>query len=365
MSLNRRGGIPRYGWYLGHALAERTRVGALVCSEPIEEMEWEVTRNLDCYGLSTYEGVVGAVRSMVSWETRQHIVEFLGRAEPDVIYHANVHPLSPLVNWLAPDVPIVVTVHDPWLVSVKRNFRMAPLQWLAVRQATAVVVLSEAAKNELMKRGFGERDVHVSQLGPFFPKYGNRPVLGAGEGGDGGVNEGAVLFFGQVRPYKGLGVLLRAFESIEAEYPRARLLVVCSGSLRGYGSLLSRLRNVEVHRGWVRYEEIAMWLRRATCVVLPYVGASQSGVAPMAMAEGVPVVASDVGGLSEQVKDGSTGYVVPPGDEGALAEACLKVLKSPEEARRLGQEGRRYATTALNWRVLAGSLVRFLEDVAG
>jgi glycosyltransferase involved in cell wall biosynthesis len=73
--------------------------------------------------------------------------------------------------------------------------------------------------------------------------------------------------------------------------------------------------------------------------VLPYIEASQSGVIPMAYTYGKPVIATTVGGLPESVVDGCTGYLVPPRDERALAEAILELLNDPSTRHRMGVNG--------------------------
>jgi glycosyltransferase involved in cell wall biosynthesis len=71
-------------------------------------------------------------------------------------------------------------------------------------------------------------------------------------------------------------------------------------------------------------EEVGVCFAAADLVVLPYVRATQSGVVPIAVAHAKPVAVTAVGGLREQVLDGRTGYLVPPGDPGALAEAIQR-----------------------------------------
>lgn len=149
-----------------------------------------------------------------------------------------------------------------------------------------------------------------------------------------------VLFFGTIRPYKGLEYLIEAFDALSpAEVERLRLTVV-GETWEGWTRPLeliaaSRYRDrIELVNRYVTDDEVARHFAAADAVVLPYVRSSASGPLHIAMAHGLPVVLCDVGGL----RDGAAGYEgvrwVPPRDAGALADA-LRALPD--------QRGRRYS----------------------
>jgi glycosyltransferase involved in cell wall biosynthesis len=146
-----------------------------------------------------------------------------------------------------------------------------------------------------------------------------------------GVPEDAALFLftGILRPYKGWDVLLAAFGRVKAKEPRA--LLVFAGEPWGAARTLERSRPPDGVRLELRYlseEERALWLAASSAVVCPYRAASGSGVAADAFAHARPVIGSGVPGLSDVVEDGVNGLLVPPGDEGALAEAMLRFLSA-------------------------------------
>jgi len=137
-----------------------------------------------------------------------------------------------------------------------------------------------------------------------------------------------VLFLGFVRAYKGVDVLLKALEYL----PRRSVRVTISSEFwdptaAEVGEIVAGLRDpqsVSVRDGYVPDEAMGALLATHHVVVLPYREATQSGLVPLAHAAGRPVVASAVGGLAEQVRDGVDGVLVEPGDPRALAHALLK-----------------------------------------
>ena len=153
---------------------------------------------------------------------------------------------------------------------------------------------------------------------------------------DGGAVDGAavdtvttVLFFGTIRPYKGLEHLVEAFSSLAPEQAAKLRLLIVGETWEGWDHPLhlveaSPYRDlITVVNRYVPDSEVSSFFDRSDAVVLPYLRSSASGPLHIAMSYGRPIVLSDVGGL----RDGAAGYDgitwVPPGDVHALAEALV------------------------------------------
>ncbi len=181
-----------------------------------------------------------------------------------------------------------------------------------------------------------------------------------------------ILFFGLIKRYKGLEYLVEAFGRIEERVPDAVLAIVGNvfrGDPVGYAGY-SRLMEEVSHRpnvlrvpGYVPVGKVGLYFSAADLVVLPYTGASQSGVLLGAFAAGRPVVVTDTGGLPEIVKNGRTGFVVPPRDPEALAGAIVAVLENPEMAETMGQDAARLADTLYSWDRIAARTVELYGSV--
>lgn len=180
---------------------------------------------------------------------------------------------------------------------------------------------------------------------------------------------GTVLYVGRLdrtSAWKGVEVLIRSFDRVVAARPDARLRIVGSGDalpdhralagslgLGGVVSFSGRLRGVALREAYTR----------ARVLVLPSLTASESfGMTLVeAMASGRPVIGSAVGGIPEVVSDGVTGVLVRPGDEVALASACVRLLGDDALCRRMGTAGRRSAETRYAWPQRLDEYVRILR----
>ncbi len=156
-----------------------------------------------------------------------------------------------------------------------------------------------------------------------------------------------VLYFGVVRHYKGVDVLVEAMRAVEG----AELWVVG----RPLGISMERLRRL-APRGRVRFveryvsdAELPAYFRRADLLALPHRSVDVSGVLFAGLAFGTPMVLSDVGGFRELVDEHGFGRLVTPGDPDALAGALAELLAHPEERRRLSDRALAAAAGPLSW----------------
>ncbi len=157
---------------------------------------------------------------------------------------------------------------------------------------------------------------------PVFPAQESREKLGIRAGK-------VILFFGLIRPYKGVAVLIRAFEALG---PAARdmTLVIAGETWEDQESLALinrsavRDRILLVNR-YISDEEIPLFFSAADMLVLPYLRASQSGVAHIGIAYGLPIIASRVGGLVESLGSYEGTTFVDPGMEQDLSQSILNL----------------------------------------
>jgi glycosyltransferase involved in cell wall biosynthesis len=226
-----------------------------------------------------------------------------------------------------------------------------PLRYAVLRRqiaaADALVVLSDHVRRQAIEAyGYPAERIWQMPHGAF--AFGDAPVQPARHAR--GARPLRLLFFGRIVAYKGLDHLLRAQRMLRERGVAAELVIAGSGSLEPYAGLLEGLPGIEVHNRWLSDAEIAGFMAGADVAVLPYVEASQSGVAATAYAAGRPVVATPIGGLAEQVVHGETGLLARDMSVEALADAIAVLATDSALLDRCGTGALAHAEGALSWR---------------
>jgi glycosyltransferase involved in cell wall biosynthesis len=249
------------------------------------------------------------------------------------------------VRWLQRlDRPTVLTAHDV----VPRREGALPAWRKALGLVDRVIVHSQRAVDQM-------RDLGVEAELIRHPVFEGTP-LGPPKGE-------TLLFFGLLRDYKGLDVLVRALQRI----PDARLVVAGDPldpvePTQKLADELGVADRIEWRLRFVRDGEARELMEQAAVVVLPYRQLDSSGVLATAIGYRRPVVVSDVGSLGEIVREFGAGLVVPPGDEAALAAACSNLL-GDERALAQAHEGAAKAAASLTWDAAAQEHERVYEEI--
>lgn len=156
-----------------------------------------------------------------------------------------------------------------------------------------------------------------------------------------------VGFVGSLKPWHGLPILIDAFARFQRNYPQARLLFVGDGKERdrlNQDIATRKLESAVKFTGAVSPETVPHWLSQMDVAVAPYPPSQDFYFSPLKvyeyMAAGLPVVASNIGQISEIIDDGVNGLLTPPGDATALADALEQLWRSPLLRRRLGDSAR-------------------------
>ncbi|HKZ87829.1 MAG TPA: glycosyltransferase [Candidatus Bathyarchaeia archaeon] len=168
--------------------------------------------------------------------------------------------------------------------------------------------------------------------------------------------EKVILIFGHMGPYKGLPVIMKAFEELRQENHNVKL-VVAGSSHPNFPGFLEEFVNKRIPKmeflGYVPEENMAQVFRTADVVVIPYFTTTgTSGVFHLACGYGKPIVASDLPEIREIVAEGASAVLVPPGNVEALKDAILKVLRNPEMAAKMGDQNLSFARKE-SWSVVA------------
>lgn len=176
---------------------------------------------------------------------------------------------------------------------------------------------------------------------------------------------GTVLFLGQIRKQKGIYDLLEAAAKVSAIYPEFRLLVGGDGELTQAQVFAAKVgidHKVEM-LGWVKGADKERYLSEAMLYVLP----SYNEGLPMsileAMAVGMPVLSTVIGGIPEEVTEGVEGFLVEPGDVEALTARMSQLLYDPTLARRMGEAARYKVEKSFSSDVVLADLERMYAEL--
>lgn len=266
----------------------------------------------------------------------------LERRNPVVVHaHFGVNALEASAIARRFRIPLVVTFHG-MDITVRRGWRQTRERRKVFERAARVIAVSEFIAGKVRDAGCPPEKLVVHHIGVDTDRF--------APGAEGAVEPGRILFVGRLVAKKGLDHLLRAMPAVQASVPGAELIIVGDGPLRERMESLAREQDVLCRFVGVQTpEEVMEWLRSAAVLAAPSVVAGDGNAEglPMtimeAQATGVPVVAYPSGGSAEGVEEGRSGFVVPPRDEPALAEALIAVLSDDALRRRLSEGARDFA----------------------
>jgi glycosyltransferase involved in cell wall biosynthesis len=346
---------------------------------------------------------------------REHVaawalaLEHADAASADVLHLHHLTPLNEAASIVAPGVPIVGHLHGTELSMLERIAAGAPAAWLhadawagrmrrwahdcerlilladsQLERAVAVlgvdpgacVVIGNGFDSERFRPGpvdratFWRRQLAERPRG--WRPGGEAGSVAYGSGEAAGLAERVVLVaVGRFTDVKRLPLLVAAFERARRTARRPAALVLIGGypgEWEGEHPLeaIERVGARDVYlAGWHDHDELPDFLNAADVQVLASVREQFGLVLVEGMACGLPPIAVDRFGPSEIVDDGDTGWLVPPDDEAALADAIVAAIDDGEERARRGLAARRAARDRWTWPALAGDVAQVLEEAAG
>ena len=179
------------------------------------------------------------------------------------------------------------------------------------------------------------------------------------------IDENIILFVGNLSPYKGPDVLIRAMPEILKKVSDTKVVFVGSGRMKEELEKMCKKTGVEKYvkfAGFVEESLKPLYYRAADVFCLPSTMSTESfGIVNLeAMACGVPIVASNIGGVPDVVKDGENGLLVPPKDLEALADAIIYLLENEEVRSKMGKNGRKKVED-YSWEKIAEETERLYE----
>ena len=381
-----RGGLTHYAYNLSRALAERGHHVTLATAAGFElhdqvdiPADISVVEVFARTGHRLESSLPGVLRPLLRkteaiWDAVR-IIRLAKQLEPDIIHLHSTNPVALL--YLAClsrlEAPLVATAH---VVTPHEPIRFQRQIYRRLHALPDLVVAHSRFDAERLVTEFGadpERVVEIphGEYGFFERSDSNeeldrrtaRARLGVG------AEDEVALFFGYIREYKGLDLLLESWPAVAEARPQARLLIA------GAPVQLAPERQAELelqaetvgalHRfDYIPFSDVSTYFAAADVLVMPYRHISQSGVLYLALSIGLPVVATRVGGLPEMLRDGDNALLVAPEAPAELTSALVRILGDGALQERLRQGGLRLAAEH-SWPAIAGRTEQAFGRILG
>ena len=359
------GSGPRFALELAHALSEfygyRT---ILSLAEGAELMQSAVNRNAVDLPLHTYAGPAEFVwRSLGLHKVLHPLLQRLKAEPPDaaIVPMMGYWDIVFMRTLRRMGVPVVSIAHDVEVHPGDRFHLAVQLQRRMFRMSQGIVTLTDFVARQLRSEIELAGKIHATIPHPAFafsdlalppPQLpeakADRPLR--------------LLMAGRLKRYKGLELLTEALKLV-GNSQAVNLRVVGAPQDHRDIEALRALPGVEFDLGWKTDREIIAHLDWADATVLPYIEASQSGIAPLSFARARPVIATPVGGLPDQVRSGETGILADGVSPDVFASAIQRFAEDRALLRRYGENALRFAQTELGWDGLAPRYAKVLEAV--
>jgi len=353
------GKISQYASQLSNALAKKYPITVILNSEIYENI-YDDKVNVIEFSFKKYL----KFPSPFSYYKLYKIIKSIN---PDIIHD----PIGPAFYWTTGILPflkkwkLAVTIHDPKPHSGMKHPFQNFFTLLNIKFADIIFVHGENNKNDIISFGFSNKDIIVIPHGTF--DFFDKTSSNIQE------EENCVLFFGALRPNKGIGRLFDIANSVRKKVPNVKFLIAGSSKnisrhinqekIRETMDKLKKSDLFEVYDDYIPNEDVEIYFRRAAVVILPYYDATQSGIVPIAYHFKKPVVATRVGDLSEVVLDGQTGYLANSNSNQDIADKIVKLLKNSKLRKSMGQNGYKLSITKLSWGSVVNDTIEAYKNI--
>jgi glycosyltransferase involved in cell wall biosynthesis len=246
-------------------------------------------------------------------------------------------------------------------------WRLSKIEEASAKNASLLVTVSKYSSGKMVQfYGVDEKKIRVVPNGVDIDRFKPSKVDAKLKRQIGLDSKLCVLFVGRLIPRKGLSFLVEAAKHIVEKYEQTLFVVVGDGPLKS--GLRARLEKMNLSRnfnflGDVNESVLPALYNCADVFVLPSIQEGQGIALLEAQATGKPVVAFDVGGVREAVRDKETGFLMKP-DSSQLAEAVMKLLANYSVREKMGSKGREFVSDNFSWDVCAQKMLKVYRETA-
>ena len=346
-----------YQIQLANALCNKETIMLVIPSNGfIEADSWTIDERVDVRFL----GIETHIYQLTTLRILKNFINIMLDFNPDVIHlQLGISLIDFALLPFFKIFPLVSTFHDVKLHLGESSLLSEFIRFWERKCSDKIIVHGKRLKEQIIEEyHLSEDKVHSISIGEHevapFMKYARMDLK---------EDRNLILFFGRIQKYKGLEYLIMAEPLITKEVPDTKIVIAgACENFQKYEHIMVNKGNFIIYNYKIPYNEGAELFQRCSVVVLPYVDASQSGVIPTAYGFKKPVVVTCVGSIPEIVDNGITGYIVPPKDVNALAEAIIKILKDEKLRIQMGENAYIKLKTDLSWDNIAEKTTQVYKE---
>ncbi|MBD3214161.1 MAG: glycosyltransferase [Candidatus Lokiarchaeota archaeon] len=233
-----------------------------------------------------------------------------------------------------PNKKLIFTIHEPFKregdISTKFMYRfyLYPDRYLSFKLADYLIFGGKKILNKAKKEIITPARLIYAELGAY-------TYLDNLKSQSSDFNENQIIFFGRIQAYKGLHILIESTKHLETE--DFKIIIAGKGSI-DYNAQVNHLLNskkLRIYNRYIKDGELVAMIRSSAVAVFPYLSGTQSGATSTALGLNVPVISSEIGSIHEIIKEGKTGYIIPPNNPKILAEKLDKILNNRSLQREM------------------------------
>ncbi len=352
-----RGGICHYTYLFCQALTKFENDITLLTTKNYELNSFPRNFNIEKVISTHYQKKYKILKGLIYAGSLIKILFFVLKKKPDIVhFHQIKIPFIEL--WIyklirLKNIKVVISPHD---IKPFEGKALTPFLKYVYKTADGIIIHSKEdfktlndyiTENEQSKIS----NIHVGEYSLLSKNISieeARNILGIAE------NKKVILFFGYIRRYKGLDILLESVKILKEKHPEI-FLIVAGKDIEGFNKYQKIIDKFDIEDNilkrieYIPVDETSIYFSAANVVVLPYRNIYQSGVVYLAYAHSKPVIVTNVGGLPDITEDGKSGYIVEPNNPEDLAGKIDKMFVSPSSLEKMGEYGYQMAKDKFSW----------------
>ncbi len=361
----RKGGAYKYGLDIIERLSLYNDINLHTSLSKQGEDYYSISKlNIKNIDINTYNNIFTAIISLLKVPLLiSRLFKYIKDNKIDTIYCPSLHLWSFFVlpNVNKNKLNFILTLHDA--VAHPGENKLFKKIWTrnAIKSARRIIALSEHVKSSIISEyNLDQGDlIEVVPHGAFdysnglakprdLPSKDKRQI--------------SLLFYGRIMEYKGIDILMEAYRIVKNQFPNLNLVIAGSGDFTKYKSKADKLEDLILHIRWIEEGEIKSLFDKSDILICPYIEASQSGSIAIALGFGMPVVATPVGGLIEQVTNGKTGLITKDTSPQSVADAIIKIISNRSLYRDLSVNAISESKNRFSWDSVAGDIYQILKS---